>query len=219
MAGLKWLWTVVLAILASVALTIFFNAPVARTPGVVHYIAAYAGVFFSYVLFAALVAAVIKYLTKAQWVWYDWANIVVVLATCLLIFRDYSPFPRPAASAEQRADVTPASVAPNAMTASGKKMSVAVVGTWICGRKARTILSIYRADGRGYAIVLDDETTPAVDEYSWRFTEENTLVETTSGPANHSFLGFVIRRRIMTMADNLFTAKLDDGGDWSCNRV
>lgn len=65
MAGLKKLSIVVLAILATAAFTIFFNAPVARTPGVLHYIAAYAGVFCSYVLFASLCATVIWYLNKS----------------------------------------------------------------------------------------------------------------------------------------------------------
>ena len=93
MSRFKWLWIVVLVIFVTIALTIFFSAPLARRPGVVHFIAAYAGVFFSYVLFAVLIAAVIKYLSKSQWVWYEWANIVVVLATCIFIFRDYNPLP------------------------------------------------------------------------------------------------------------------------------
>ena len=170
-SGFKWLWVVVLAILATVALTIFFNAPLARRPGMAHYVAAHAGVFFSYMLFAVLIAAVIKYLTKSRWVWYDWANIVVVLATCIFIFRDYNPFPASATATAQPAPVPMRSRVPaTTPTSSPDEKIVSILGKWQCRSSAtdKVFVLSYEANGsmsmRSVAL-----STPMIGNYaSWR---------------------------------------------------
>ena len=215
MSGFKWLWVVVLAILATVALTIFFNAPLARRPGMAHYVAAHAGVFFSYMLFAVLIAAVIKYLTKSRWVWYDWANIVVVLATCIFIFRDYSPFPALATATEQRIDAPP----PSAVAVVNPPLTslpsvVGIVGTWMCRSSAvdGRFKVTYEANG-GMSVVALGATDPqSPGAISWSIEGGNFLIGTFADASRYT------KTRIVTLtANSLETA--NDGVEVSCERT
>ena len=215
MSGFKWLWIVVLAIFVTVALTIFFNAPLARRPGVVHYIAAQSGVFFSYVLFAVLIAAVIKYLTKSRWVWYDWANIVVVLATCIFIFRDYNPFPASATTTEQRVDTpSPSAVAVMNSPPTSVPPVVAIVGTWMCGSSAVVgrFRVTYEANGGMSAVALGTTDPQSPGAISWSIEGGNFLIGTFADASRYT------KTRIVTLtANSLKTA--NDGVEVSCERT
>ena len=85
----KWLWLAVLALFVVVAATLVFMSSPTRRPSAIHYVAAQFGVFVGYSFFGVLLAAGIKLILKARWVWHDWANAIIFFTVGIFALRHF----------------------------------------------------------------------------------------------------------------------------------
>ena len=215
----QWLWLWVLGLLALLGVWMISSSPDAARPAAIHRVAAAAGEYVGFALFAALLAACVKLLTSAQWSVHQWANVTVVLVLTIVIAR---------APLSTRGTVTGAplpsekSVLIPDLKSAGAEGEIAsrLVGVWKCkaGKTRGSIndLMVIGSDGYVYSLSTGGGDGSPIYAGSWRVEGGSTYVHTLGGSPDNPYRGIVGRYRLSNLEDASVTFGDDDG--FSCVR-
>ena len=215
----KWFWLWVLGLLALLGFWMISSSPDASRPVAMHRVAAAAGEYAGLALFAALIAAALKFLTSAQWSGHQWANAIVVLVLTIVIGRASIT-----TSATTGATLPSEEVAriPDLKSAGADgDIASRLIGVWKCKPgKTRggslTDLFVISRDGYAYSLFTKGDDGSPIYPSSWRVEGGSTFIFTLGGAPDNTYRGLVSRYQLSNVTGTSVTFGDDDG--FSCVR-
>lgn len=209
----KWLWLAALALLVVVAATIVFMSSPTRRPSAIHYVAAQFGVFVGYSFFAVLLAAGIKLILKARWVWHDWANAIIFLTAGIFALRhfgtDATDVRRLPAELSAAVESSPPSNTKDDARVSN------IVGSWKCKAESTgaSFVITYDTGGRMVIATLGSLDAVADSPIFWDIEDGNLLVQRYADGQRFT------KSRITRLTANTFVTVASNGSVVSCDQI
>ena len=184
-----------------------------------HRVAAAAGEYMGFALFAALLAACVRLLTNGQWSVHQWANVIAVLLLAVVIAR--TPLSTRATMTGAPLPSEESVLIPDLKSAGAEgEIASQLVGVWKCNagktRGGINDLMVIGRDGYVYSLSTSGGDGSPIYAGSWRVEGGSTYVHTLGGSPDNPYRGIVGRYRLSNLKDRSVTFGDDDG--FSCVR-